>query len=541
MIRFTLLFTAAICLQNLTSKSITYPNLHQMPVLFDGSRLPLVKPVQGNYLYMAETEVSNGQYCEFLNWIHANKPDLYAENLPDTQVWSKKYTHFEPMIYYYLRHPAYASFPIVGITRKQAERYCLWLHDRLSAQFKQMKIPVTAFVVRLPDETEWMQAARGGQSENAVYPWPSDGIRYGGKEKKHQGKIMMNCRTAMTSVVTNEPFESFLTTETYSYWPNAYGLYNMSGNVAEWVAEPGIAKGGSWRMPPYNCRIDARMQIAAADARAADIGFRYVIEVISIESKQNISPFTFSNAEFSKRFCYIPADTQNRHLKFMSMEVSNLWYRQFLAEHPEPGNKIDPSVWKKHFRYSYFEQYDQHSAFNNYPVVGITYDAAIAFCNWLNAKYRSNEKRKYSKLVFRLPDAAEWEWAARGGGRGPYPWSGPWTLNARGCYLANFAPNEEGLLFEENSGQLNWKQTGGIKSKLADGLLIPGPCTSYFPNDYGLFCMSGNVAEMLSERGVCKGGSWCSDEYGIMIESKEKYESPAAHIGFRVLAEVLEK
>ena len=71
--------------------------------------------------------------------------------------------------------------------------------------------------------------------------------------------------------------------------------------------------------------------------------------------------------------------------------------------------------------------------------------------------------------------------------------------------------------------------------------MIPHYTKAYFPNNYGLFNFSGNVAEMVAEKGLSKGGSWLTDQYGIMIISKGKYYKPNAELGFRVLAEVIEK
>jgi len=83
---------------------------------------------------------------------------------------------------------------------------------------------------------------------------------------------------------------------------------------------------------------------------------------------------------------------------------------------------------------------------------------------------------------FSLPSEADWEWAARGGYQGnPYPWGGPYPANQNGCFLANFKP-----------------QRGNF---MADGSLYPAVVASYNANDYGLYDMSGNVAE------------WCSDAY----------------------------
>lgn len=214
----------------------------------------------------------------------------------------------------------------------------------------------------------------------------------------------------------------------------------------------------------------------------------------------------------------------------------------------------DTTVWMKQFAYSNNEpiakQYNWFPAFDEYPVVGVNWHQANAFCHWRTQLWKAGrEKRKmFFEGEFRLPTEIEWEWAARGGRQlSPYPWGGPYTLNQKGCYLANFKPNR------------------GDYS--ADGGLYTVKATAYWPNDYGLYNMSGNVAEwtnspyslaaynpnMTSDlnpdvmqrineddatwqrRVTIKGGSW-RDPYPYLNISNRDYEfadSAKAHIGFR--------
>src|SRR5690606_30867116 len=110
----------------------------------------------------------------------------------------------------------------------------------------------------------------------------------------------------------------------------------------------------------------------------------------------------------------------------------------------------DTTAWIKDFAYSYNEpmhnDYFWHQAYSEYPVVGVNWKQAKAFCAWrtLNKNAWIKEKKKGRNLInsFRLPTEAEWEYAARGGlESGTYPWGGPYTKNDRGCFLANFKPN----------------------------------------------------------------------------------------------------
>lgn len=540
MLRYSTIFCCLISI-NLYSAKLFYPELHNMPVLVDGKKIPGVMPVLGNYLYMAKTEVSNRQYREFLSWLQKNEPSKYKENFPDTTVWKRE--GFSSQTTSYFGYQQYQDYPVLGISQVQAQNFCKWLHHQLQEYFKFEKIPVLEFRVRLPDEEEWMHAARGGLHDDSPYPWDyNGGIRYAGSENKHKGKAMMNCRMGIVSYTHAEPNYSVYSTRVDAYWPNGYGLYNMCGNAAEWLEASGLYKGGSWSMPPYNCRIDFNAVQSKANYTSSDVGFRYVIEIQKISDTKPIEAFEFSKKCFNSNFLYIPREEGQKNYRFMSNEVSNEWYKQFLLENTEAQNTIQKGIWKEHFRYEYFEQYGWHSAFNQHAVVGVSYESAIAFCKWLEKKYHENENRPYKKIEFRLPTEHEWEFAAMGGSKANYPWGGQYIRNSKGCYLANFSPLSEEYLYQDSNKFVSWLNTEGkVYNRTADGALIAHHTKAYFPNNYGLFNFSGNVAEMVAERGLSKGGSWLTDQYGIMIISKGKYDKPNAELGFRVLAEVIEK
>jgi sulfatase modifying factor 1 len=208
----------------------------------------------------------------------------------------------------------------------------------------------------------------------------------------------------------------------------------------------------------------------------------------------------------------------------------------------------DTLVWVRDFTYSYNEpmtrNYFWHPAFDDYPVVGVAWKQAMAFCYW-----RTNLWDVYAEIKsedFRLPTEHEWEYAARGGRElAPYPWGGYYVRNAKGCLLANFKP-----------GRGDYPADGGLYTVKADG---------YFPNDYGLFCMSGNVAEWTSsafyensyafihdlqpdvrydaeeedvntwKRKVIRGGSWKDISYYIQTGTRhwEFQDTTKSYIGFR--------
>lgn len=212
----------------------------------------------------------------------------------------------------------------------------------------------------------------------------------------------------------------------------------------------------------------------------------------------------------------------------------------------------DTTVWMRQFRYSYNEpiaqQYNWFPAFNNYPVVGVDWYQANAFCNWRTHLWRTDrEKNKlYFEGEFLLPSETQWEWAARGGRvEAPYPWGGPYLVNKKGCYLANFKP-----------------QRGNYA---ADGGLYTVPVDRYWPNDYGLYNMAGNVAEWTSSsyfgnsyqaiadvnpdinyeirendpqwmrRKVIRGGSWRDVAFYLQTSTRdyEYADTAKPYIGFR--------
>jgi len=214
----------------------------------------------------------------------------------------------------------------------------------------------------------------------------------------------------------------------------------------------------------------------------------------------------------------------------------------------------DTTVWMRQYAYAFNEpiaqQYYWFQGFNRYPVVGVNWNQCNAFCNWRTFLWK-NEREKaklYTESRFRLPSEQEWEWAARGGrNESPFPWGGPYIINKKGCYLANFKP-----------------QRGNYS---ADGGLYTVPVDKYAPNDYGLKNMSGNVSEwtasaflggsynqmadingniivnnqpgdpLYQKRKVVRGGSWRDVAYFLQVGTRdyEYADTSKAYIGFRTV------
>ena len=211
----------------------------------------------------------------------------------------------------------------------------------------------------------------------------------------------------------------------------------------------------------------------------------------------------------------------------------------------------DTTVWIKDFTYSYNEpmhnDYFSYPAYQDYPVVGVSWNQAVAFCNW-----RTNFKNGYQRdkgepnvSRFRLPNEGEWEYAARGGiPSGTYPWGSPYLLNDRACFLANFKP---------------------LRGDYAvDQAVYTVEAKSYLPNDYNLYNMAGNVAEWTNSsynsggyeyvsslnpsmglssepKKVVRGGSWKDVAYFLRVSSRdyEYSDTSRSYIGFRTVQDYL--
>lgn len=271
-----------------------------------------------------------------------------------------------------------------------------------------------------------------------------------------------------------------------------------------------------------------------------------------------LSSFSVGGKKFKppKSFQYIKSGTliSNDETKasikgfFMNeTEVSNREYNEFLNDLQAKGQleeyklaKRKTENWAKYrpLRYGepYTDNYHQHPAYDDYPVVTISQKGAEMYCKWLTNIWQ----KKYPdvQVTFRLPTESEWEYAARGGHElAPFPWGGFYYRNAKGKVLANFK--------RLNSLNIKWNKTDEkyevVDADRYSGHVNPAPVKTYFPNDFGLYNMSGNAAEMIATPNRTKGGSYNSTAYHIQIESEDEYEGwtePSPFIGFRPIIEV---
>lgn len=212
----------------------------------------------------------------------------------------------------------------------------------------------------------------------------------------------------------------------------------------------------------------------------------------------------------------------------------------------------DTLAWIRDFTYSFNEpmaqNYFWHPAYDHYPLVGVNWIQARAFCIW-----RTNLLNTYLEMTgqtivnnFRLPTESEWEWAARGGlDLSSYPWGSHYIRNSDGCFLGNYKPLRG-----------NYADDGGFHTVIV---------AHYAPNDFGLYDMAGNVAEWTSnaydesaynfahdlnmdysyeakesdpdvlKRKVIRGGSWKDVGYFMQVGTRsfEYQDTAKCYIGFR--------
>jgi formylglycine-generating enzyme required for sulfatase activity len=257
---------------------------------------------------------------------------------------------------------------------------------------------------------------------------------------------------------------------------------------------------------------------------------------------------------------FIPAEETANELRAIRTKRLKYSYREFDKDNAKWSDykRIevypDTTVWFNDFGYSYNEpmhyNYFWHDAYADYPVVGVSWEQAKAFAHW-RTFYKNQHQRKQRKNVqlvsdYRLPTEAEWEYAARGGlERAEYPWGGPYTYDDKGCFLANFKP-ERG-------------------DYAADQILYTAEAESYWPNDYGLYNMAGNVSEWtdsnyeksandfvsglnpnvegddINNKKVVRGGSWKDTAHFLKVSTRDfEYQNKKrSYIGFRTVQSYL--
>ncbi len=267
-------------------------------VMYEWKNIP--RRVTVSSFYMDETEVSNIAYREYLHWlrrVYKTYPEVYKKALPDTLVWREELTYNDEYVENYLRFPAYNDYPVVGVSWIQARDYSKWRSNVTNEMFliergilnpNPQQVDSDAFDTkayyagqyqgnvrknledltnggerparredgittpdyRLPTEAEWEYAALalvGNQaaSKDEIYtdrkyfPWNGYTARHK-RHDKHQGEFLANFRRAggdYMGMAGRLNDKASITAPVRSFLPNDFGLYNMAGNVSEWVAD----------------------------------------------------------------------------------------------------------------------------------------------------------------------------------------------------------------------------------------------------------------------------------------------------------------
>lgn len=230
-------------------------------------------------------------------------------------------------------------------------------------------------------------------------------------------------------------------------------------------------------------------------------------------------------------------------------EVSNAQYRQFLTE-AIPGMtekqraqaQCDSLGWHSLLSYStpLADYYFNHPAYKDYPVVNISYEGALLYCAWLEQQLQK-ENPGY-EIHAGLPSREQFIRAAQGKrNQAMFPWGNFYLRNNRGQFLCNFKRvGDQCITRNPVTGQPEVKVTEYSQS-LSGPALVTVNVKSFYPNDYGLYNMCGNAGEMISEKGICLGGSW--NDYGgdVHIRSEAVYQHSAPTVGFRPVLSIREK
>ncbi len=227
--------------------------------------------------YMDETEIANVHYLEYLYAVQKDSTqDFYESALPDTTVWRNDLAFNDPYVEQYLRFPGFRMYPVVGVSWKQANDFCAWrtavVNKQMAGGDKPVKVskadakkaaasgtrtntPARLTIesgrilpsYRLATEAEWEYAAKAmigtqqedeNQGNQRIYPWDGPSLRQ--PNGKGQGSMLANFKRGRgdyAGIAGKSNDGAIITTEVYKYAPNDFGLYQMAGNVNEWVLD----------------------------------------------------------------------------------------------------------------------------------------------------------------------------------------------------------------------------------------------------------------------------------------------------------------
>jgi len=323
-----------------------------------------------------------------------------------------------------------------------------------------------------------------------------------------------------------------------------YLLFNSANTNAQYYGN--LNENGDFVSLNWKEKIDWKDTTTLVDGGLfMDVPNRFNVRRMEVDAHRLIYTYSWIDYQKAAQRTY-SYDYVNQRYKDDSTRYDLFVRKKDIPVYP------DTLCWIRDFTYAYNEpwthKYYWHPGFDEYPVVGVNWDQASAFCRWRSQQQDEFFSKTGSATVqeYRLPTEFEWEYAARGGLiNSKYPWGGYYSRNQQGYFMANFKPLRG-----------NYVEDGGLMTMKVG---------SFLPNDYGLYDMSGNVAEWTStaydelvlaliselnpdfkydakdtdlpamKRKVIRGGSWKDVSAYISVSSRsyEYLDTSRAFIGFR--------
>ncbi len=517
-------------------------------------------------------------------------------------------TNGEKMKDYYFSDKRYNDYPVVNISPEGAELYCKWLSNLSLPRYEKItaRLPYENEWKKAANgkgnNAVYPWPGDSIQNRNGCHL-----ANFCIKKQKEKLKANMKCVPKNTNAYNSAEFmlgDSMMTTKVYSYNPNDYGLFCMAGNVAEIVydnkTKSVFTKGGSWNSDFEHCKTYNHEEFSDVIKANPMTGFRPIFRITQTHSfgailrdipetgLQQLTSEEITSAQKEKKkmieflikfnkdkyslipmgSCIYKNDTISVQSFYMqTTEVTNLQYRTFLADLLiQKRNaeyliaKPDQYMWIKKFVYAYNEpmtnMYFWHPAYDDYPVVNISRKGAEMYCEWLTIETNKVLKAENKPLIndVRIPVDIEWAYAASNKQyKARYANGNEFLRDSKGKYEVNYACATMKECRYDSTMKLYVPQSAK-KSKdpdstgyilIADGAFHTSYTKSYQPNKYGLYCMGGNVSEMVNTFDLkakkingkgTKGGNWFSCDYFLEIDANEEFpgeEGPSPLIGFR--------
>ncbi len=518
-----------------------------------------------NDKYILDREVTNGMWRSFLlDLLNTGQKQTALKCIPKSKLWSK----YNKKYIYYFKEQKYNELPVVNISHEAAQIFNNWLTKKFNNYVLRKYGRVT---FTLPTENEWIKVADGKEFVSSRYTWAGSyarankGRKYGNyKISPYEGQNLVfsidtgfKPNLSSNSYIFNKipdslrlpyyedyvngkiSYKQFLNSDykflkarnviyantsmvTKNTYFNSYGVCNLMGNVSEMIEIPTKTKGGSWNTYA-NFMVKYRTEEWNGKPSPM-VGFRPVMHIKSYISHEKVKGLKKKT----------PPGTilLNKNYGVDMFEITNVDYKEFLyymkdiyGVSAKEYNKLlpDTNCWVDSNLFllpsamePYKEKYFRHPAFNNYPVVGVSYEQAVRFCKWrskvvtdnYNIYHLKHPKAKNIpiKVTYRLSTPDEWEAIAK-----------------------------ENVYYVKSNEKLTKISK---KTKNTGRTTHFGPTTvkSMSKNRIGVYGFDTNVSEMTLEKGVAKGGNW----YQRDINQKKdlNYTKPESWLGFRCVVDI---